>query len=111
MVPVFKNAREMCTAKNYRSVSPLSVVSKVFEKLVNNRLVDHLQKYGVFSHFQYGFRPYQFIIELLYIIELLGLSIGLGLLALQHVLHPKLLRGFGTLVFFTNLSLMEFQII
>ena len=105
MVPVFKNAREMCTAKNYRSVSPLSVVSKVFEKLVNNRLVDHLQKYGVFSHFQYGFRPYQFIIELL------GLSIGLGLLALQHVLYPRLLRGFGTLVFFTNLRLMEFQII
>ena len=32
------------------------MVSKVFEKLVNNRIVDHLDKCGVFSNFQYGFR-------------------------------------------------------
>ena len=32
------------------------MVSEVFEKLVNNRLVDHLEKCGHFSHFQYGFR-------------------------------------------------------
>ena len=31
---------EMPTARNYRSVGLLSVVSKVFVKLVNNRLVD-----------------------------------------------------------------------
>ena len=34
VVPVFKNAEERSTAKNYRPVSLLSVVSKVFEKLV-----------------------------------------------------------------------------
>ena len=32
------------------------MVSKVFEKLVNNRIVDHLEKCGLFSDFQYGFR-------------------------------------------------------
>ena len=42
MVPVFKNVGEKSTAKNYHPVSLLSVVSKVFEKLVNNRIVDHL---------------------------------------------------------------------
>ena len=42
VVPVFKNVGERSTAKNYRPVSLLSVVSKVFEKLVNNRIVDHL---------------------------------------------------------------------
>ena len=42
MVPVFKNVGEGSTVKNYHSVSLLSVVSKVFEKLVNNRTVDHL---------------------------------------------------------------------
>ena len=42
MVPIFKNVGEMPTAKNYRPVSLLSVVSRVFEKLVNNRIVDHL---------------------------------------------------------------------
>ena len=56
MVSVFKNAEERTTAKNYIPVSLLSVVSKVFEKLVNNRTVDHVEKCGLFSDFQYGFR-------------------------------------------------------
>ena len=53
---VFKNVRERSKAKNYRPVSLLSAVSKVFEKLVNNRIVDHLEKFDFFSDFQYGFR-------------------------------------------------------
>ena len=56
MVPVFKNVGERSSVKNYRPVSLLSVVNKVFEKLVNNRIVDHLEKCGLFSDFQYGFR-------------------------------------------------------
>ena len=32
------------------------MVSKVFEKLVNNRIVDHLEKCGLFPDFQYSFR-------------------------------------------------------
>ena len=56
VVPVFKNVGESSTAKNYFPVSLLSVASKVFEKLVNNRIVDHLEKCGLFSDFQYGFR-------------------------------------------------------
>ena len=56
VVPVFKNVGERSTAKNYHPVSPFSVVSKVFEKLVNNRIVDHPEKSGLFSDFQYGFR-------------------------------------------------------
>ena len=54
--PVFKNVGERYTAKNYRPVSLLFVVSKVFEKLVNNRIVYHLEKCGLFYDFQYGFR-------------------------------------------------------
>ena len=56
MVPVFKNVGDRSTAKNYCPVSLLSVVSKVFEKPVNNRIVDHLEKCGLFSDFQYDFR-------------------------------------------------------
>ena len=44
MVPVFKDVRKRSRAKNYRPVSLLFVVSKLFEKLVNNRFVDHLEK-------------------------------------------------------------------
>ena len=47
VVPLLKNARERSAAKNYCPVS-LSVVCKVFEKLVNNRFVDHLEKCGFF---------------------------------------------------------------
>ena len=52
------------TAKNYRPVSRLSVDIKVLEKLfekffseklVSNRIVDHLQKCGLFSDFHNGF--------------------------------------------------------
>ena len=59
VVPVFKDVGERSTAKNYCPYSHLSVVTKVFEKLVNNRMVDHLEKCGVFSDFQYGFRSSQ----------------------------------------------------
>ena len=48
MVPVFKNVGEKSTAKNCRPVSLLPLVSKVFEKLVNNSIVDHLEKCGFF---------------------------------------------------------------
>ena len=44
MVPVFMNVGERSTAKNYHPVSLLSVVSKVFEKLLNNKVVDYLEK-------------------------------------------------------------------
>ena len=47
VVPVFKNVGERSTAKIYRPVSLLSVVNKVFEKLLNNRIVDHLEKFPV----------------------------------------------------------------
>ena len=48
VIPFFKNVRERSTAKNYHPISLLSVVSKVFEKLVNNRIADHLGKCGLF---------------------------------------------------------------
>ena len=76
VVPVFKNVGERSTAKNYRPVSLLSVVSKVFEKLINKRIVDHLEKCGLFSDFQYSFRSSQSTADLLTVL------IGLGLLEL-----------------------------
>ena len=58
VVPVFKNVGERSTAKNYCLVSLLSMVSKVFEKLLINRIVDHLEKCCLFSDFHYGFRSF-----------------------------------------------------
>ena len=69
MVPVFKTVGERSTAKSYRPVSLLSVVSKVFEKLVNNRIVDHLEKCGLFSDSQYGFRSSRSTTDLLTVVS------------------------------------------
>ena len=56
VVPVLKNVGEKSSAKNVRLVKLLSVVSEVFEKLVNDSLVDHLEKCGLLSDFKYSFR-------------------------------------------------------
>ena len=112
VVPVFKNVGERSTAKNYRPVSLLSAVSKVFEKLVNNRIVDHLEKVDFF----------------LISIMVLGLLNQLQIFsqnwlesdridrtfnrsgATRHLIYPNLLTGFGILIYFTNLRLLEFQV-
>ena len=49
------------------------------------------------------------IFSQLYLIELLGVLTGLRLLELWHLRYPRLLTGFSMLVFFTNLSPIEFQ--
>ena len=41
-------AGESSTAKNYRPVDLLSLVSKIFEKLLNNRIFDHVEICGIF---------------------------------------------------------------
>ena len=69
VVPVFKNVGERSTAKSYRPVSLLSVVSKVFEKLISNRIVDHLEEWGLSSNFKYRLRPSQSTADLLTVVS------------------------------------------
>ena len=115
MVPVFKNVWERCTAKNYRPVSPLSVVSKVFKKLVNNRIIDHLEKCGLFSDFFYGFRFTRSTADLLTVVSDriargFNRSGATRAVALDMPYMPSLSTEICMLVFCTNLSLMEFQV-
>ena len=69
VVPVFKNVGERSTAKNYHPVSLLSVISKVFEILLNDRIVDHLEKCDLFSDFRYGFRSSRSTADLLTVVS------------------------------------------
>ena len=69
MVPVFKNVGERSNTKNDDPVSLLSVVSKAFEKLVNNRIIDHLEKCGIFSDFKYSFRSSHSTADLLTVVS------------------------------------------
>ena len=68
VVPVFKNVEERSSAKNYRPVSLLSMVSKVFEIVVSNKIVNHLEKSDHFSDFQYGFGSFQSGADLLTVV-------------------------------------------
>ena len=84
VVPVFKvvcNVGQRSTAKNYRPLSLFSVVSKVFEKLVKDRIVGHLEKCGLLSDFQYGFRSSRSTADILTVVSDRLLT-GLGILEL-----------------------------
>ena len=70
VVPVCKNVGKRSTSKNCHPVSLLSVVSKVFEKHVNSRIVDHLEKCGLFPDFQYNCRSSQSTGDLLTVVSL-----------------------------------------
>ena len=74
VVPVFKNVGERSTAKNYRPVSLLPVVSKVFEKPLNNRIINNLEKYRLFviCRMVLDALDQLQVFSQLYLIELLG---------------------------------------
>ena len=110
--PVFKNVRERSAAKNYHPVSLFSVVSKVFEKLVNNGIVDHLEKCGLFSDFQNGFRSSRSTSDLLTVVSdridrAFNRSGATRAMALDI---SKVFAGFGMVFYFTNLGLGKFQV-
>ena len=66
-----------------------------------------------FSYFQYGFSSSESTADLLTIKPdriARAFKTVLGLLGLQHLIYPRLLIEFGMLVFFINLSLVEFQV-
>ena len=82
----------------------------IFEKLANNRIVDHLVKclfFLIFSVVVCLLDQLQILWQL-YLIEMLGPLKGLGLL--KHLIYPRLSAEFGMLVFFTNWSFMEFPV-
>ena len=69
VLPVFKNVDERSTAKNYWPFSLVSMVNKVFETFVSKAIVDHPEKCGLFSDFQYGFRFSQSTADLLTVVS------------------------------------------
>ena len=54
--PLLKNSKLEHTEKNYRPVSNLKFISKVFEKIVQNRFNDHMQKHSLMPKYQSAYR-------------------------------------------------------
>jgi hypothetical protein len=53
--PIFKSESKL-ECNNYRPISVLSVVAKVFEKLISNQLSTFLETIGILTQQQAGFR-------------------------------------------------------
>ena len=56
VVPVPKPGKDARCPSNYRPISLLSNVSKIFEKIVKKRIEDHLERRQILPNKQYGFR-------------------------------------------------------
>jgi hypothetical protein len=55
ILPVYKKGLKS-DRRNYRPISLLPVVSKIFEKVIKSRLLDHFIAYDIISHRQFGFQ-------------------------------------------------------
>ena len=57
VVPVFKNKGDIKDTSNYRPISLLSLFSKLFEKLIHERLYHYFNSNNIINVNQFGFRP------------------------------------------------------
>ena len=57
VIPIFKK-HDKSKIENYRPISILPSISKVFESIVHKQLLDYMNQYQLFSPHQYGFRKF-----------------------------------------------------
>ena len=55
-IPIFKNKGSDLHIQNYRPISLLSNIDKIFERVMFNRVVDFLNKHNCIYNKQFGFR-------------------------------------------------------
>ena len=99
-------------AENYCPVSLLSLISKILKNFEIRGLLVTLRNvaFCLISGLVSGLLNQLQIFWQLYMIELLGLSVGLRLFELQHLIYLRLSTGFGTLIFFVIFCLMGFLV-
>ena len=55
VIPIFKKG-DPKSLNNYRPISILSTINKIFEKKLYARLIDYIDKHNIFYKYQFGFR-------------------------------------------------------
>ena len=55
VIPVFKKG-DPRDVNNYRPISLIPAVSKIFELLLKNQLINYMEQHNLLNDFQYGFR-------------------------------------------------------
>ena len=56
ILPIYKNKGSVNLPENYRPITPLSCLGKLFTSILNNRLNKFAEKYEIICHNQAGFR-------------------------------------------------------
>ena len=56
VIPIYKKGSKT-NCSNYRPISLLSPLSKIFEKIISSRLYNYIEKKQLLSDCQFGFRP------------------------------------------------------
>ena len=75
---------------NYRTISLLTLISNIFEKIVHDQILDYLAQYNILNKYQFGFRTKH-----------------LTDLCLSY-LNDKILKGFDNGLF-TGMILIDLQ--
>ena len=95
VTPIYKKGPKTDPG-NYRPISVLPIIGKVFEKVVNNRLVEFLELNNILSKDQYGFRKkYSTKLSLINLVNTLLTSIDEGKITLGIFIDFK--KAFDTI--------------
>ena len=62
VIPIHKGCKKD-DYSNYRPISFLNNVSKIFERIIYNKILSYIDKFGILYDKQYGFRPKHTAVE------------------------------------------------
>ena len=66
--PILKNGKDARIPVSYRSISLMSTIAKLFNSIINTRLVKFLEEYNILSDEQNGFRKARSCVDHLYVL-------------------------------------------
>ena len=112
VIPIFKNdSRLLCT--NYRPISLLSNISKIFEKVIHSRLNLFLEQNNHIYSYQFGFRiDYSTNNVLMTIVEEYKSSLMLEIILLEYLVTLKRLSIQQTVIsYLKSLIIMVLEVL
>ena len=77
--PIFKKKGSASNPTNYRPISLLPCISKILEKIVFNRIYNHILEYNLLTDKQSGYRPnHSTHLQLIYLVHKIYKSLDVG---------------------------------